>query len=376
MWRPRGFVLTAGCALLLGRILLPGAAGEYGFGQVHTVATHPAERLTVVERGGGYFPVICRLPDGEIVSVLRGGGPHRYSWGKARLDVVRSSDGGRSWSTPATAVDFAERDELNPALGRLSDGSLVLAFWSYKGRMDFDSYEAFKALRGQLAFVESRFYSMRSRDGGRTWDAPLEFHGPTRVGSVFGKIVEVDGVALMSFYTFEPDRREVHLLRSRDGGRTWGDASLIAKGHNETALAVLSGRRLAAAMRSEEGSIAITFSDDGGRSWTAPQAVTGANQHPGDLLELPDGRLVLAHGERNRPFGVRALVSRDGGRSWDRERPIVLAWDAPNRDCGYPASVLLPDGRILTIYYQVNDLETAPESAQARAVIWSPDVAK
>lgn len=50
----------------------------------------------------------------------------------------------------------------------------------------------------------------------------------------------------------------------------------------------------------------------------------------------------------------------------------MLAWDAPNRDCGYPSSVALDGVRVLTIYYQVNDLETAPRSAQARGVIWKP----
>jgi hypothetical protein len=104
--------------------------------------------------------------------------------------------------------------------------------------------------------------------------------------------------------------------------------------------------------------------------------VTGKNEHPGDLLLLPDGRLILAYGNRNPPFGVRAMISSDGGKTWDKENTIILAWDAPNRDCGYPASVLLNDGSVLTIYYQVNDLETHPQSAQARAVTWKPPVAK
>src|SRR5438093_4082764 len=98
--------------------------GQHIFSQIFTVRTHPAERITVVEKGGGYFPVICKLKDGEILSVLRGGGPHRFSWGKARLDVVRSTDGGRSWTHPAVAVDFPDREELNPAFGQLSDGTV------------------------------------------------------------------------------------------------------------------------------------------------------------------------------------------------------------------------------------------------------------
>ena len=78
----------------------------------------------------------------------------------------------------------------------------------------------------------------------------------------------------------------------------------------------------------------------------------------------------LTYGERNRPYGVRALVSRDGGATWERDKGFILAWDARSSDCGYPSSVQLEDGRILTVYYQVDDLEKAPQSAKARAVIW------
>jgi hypothetical protein len=358
--------------LLLWLLLPLVVASRPGASQIHTIATHPAERLTVIPKGGGYFPVLCRLQSGELVAVVRGGGPHKYSWGKARLDTVRSADGGRTWTAPVVAIDYPERDELNPALGQLADGTLLLGFWSYRGRMEFDSYEAFKALRGELVFADSTFYTMRSRDGGRTWDAPAPLQAPARLGSVFGRIVELDGVALMSFYSFKVDRPAAYVLRSKDGGMTWGDSTLIAEGYNETALALLPGNRLGAALRATGGGLAVAFSEDRGRTWTPPRNVTEPNEHPGDLLPLGDGRLLLAFGERSRPFGVRALVSSDGGRTWDRDRPIVLAWDAPNRDCGYPSSVLRDDGRVVTVYYQVNDLETAPESAQARAVIWQP----
>jgi Neuraminidase (sialidase) len=347
--------------------------------QIQVFQTQPADRIVVVEEGGGYFPVICKLKDGEILAAVRGGGPHKFSWGKARVDLVRSVDGGQTWTQPVTVADYPDRDELNPALGQLSDGTVVLAFWSYKGSMDFESHDALKALRGKLIFLESYFYTRRSKDGGRSWDAPVLFQPPTKLGSVYGKIVEIDKVALMTYYSFDPDSRNgsVYLLRSRDGGRNWGDPTLLAQDYNETALAVLPNGRLAAALRSAHGqSVSVCFSDDAGRTWTTPKGVANDNEHPGDLVVLPDNRLILTYGERNRPFGVRALISPDGGKTWDRKNTVVLAWDAPNRDCGYPSSVALDDGRVLTMYYQVNDLDTAPKSAQARAVIWQPPVPK
>lgn len=367
------------CNRALGLMLWPAISCDSLISQIQVFQTQSADRVVAVEEGGGYFPVICKLKDGEILAAVRGGGLHKFSWGKARVDLVRSVDGGQTWSQPVTVADDPGRDELNPALGQLSDGTVVLAFWSYKGTMDFESHDALKALRGKLVFLESQFYTRRSKDGGRSWDDPILFQPPTKLGSVHGKIVEIDKAALMTYYSFDPESRNgaVYLLRSRDGGKSWGDPTLLAQDYNETALAVLPSGRLAAALRSAHGqSVSVCFSDDGGRTWTAPKGVTNDNEHPGDLVVLPDNRLVLTYGERNRPFGVRSLISPDGGKTWDRKNTVVLAWDAPNRDCGYPSSVALDDGRILTMYYQVNDLETAPKSAQARAVIWKPPILK
>ena len=50
---------------------------------------------------------------------------------------------------------------------------------------------------------------------------------------------------------------------------------------------------------------------------------------------------------------------------------MVLAEDAANRDCGYPSSIQLPNGKIVTMYYQVDDANNTPGSAKAKVVIWS-----
>ena len=45
------------------------------------------------------------------------------------------------------------------------------------------------------------------------------------------------------------------------------------------------------------------------------------------------------------------MISDDGGRTWDVANEIVLARSHCN-DLGYPASAVLPDGDIVTVYYQ------------------------
>ncbi|MFP3897195.1 MAG: exo-alpha-sialidase, partial [Anaerolineales bacterium] len=48
----------------------------------------------------------------------------------------------------------------------------------------------------------------------------------------------------------------------------------------------------------------------------------------------------------------RACLSADGGEHWGYDHEIILRDDAPSGDLGYPASVQLDDGTLLTVYYQ------------------------
>src|SRR5690242_11492340 len=89
-------------------------------------AAPPVVDRGLVVGGQGYFPVAIRLQDRRIAVVLRGGGPHLSIHG--RLDIVFSSDEGKTWAKPAVVVD-SPVDDRNPAFGQAKDGMLVVAFW-------------------------------------------------------------------------------------------------------------------------------------------------------------------------------------------------------------------------------------------------------
>jgi hypothetical protein len=76
----------------------------------------------------------------------------------------------------------------------------------------------------------------------------------------------------------------------------------------------------------------------------------GVSGSPPHLIRHSSGAIVCSFGRREKPFGERAIVSRDNGLTWHDE--YVIYNDAPSSDLGYPASVELPDGKILTVYYQ------------------------
>ena len=73
-----------------------------------------------------------------------------------------------------------------------------------------------------------------------------------------------------------------------------------------------------------------------------------------------DGRLLVSYSIRRAPFGQRACLSRDDGKTWDYANEIVLRDDAPNGDLGYPASVQLDDDTLLTVYYQRDNATEKP----------------
>ena len=67
------------------------------------------------------------------------------------------------------------------------------------------------------------------------------------------------------------------------------------------------------------------------------------------------------------PFGIRARISSDQGKTWGKEIP--LRTDGGTWDLGYTRTVQRPDGKMVTLYYFNNSKDTERYIA---ATIWSP----
>jgi hypothetical protein len=58
----------------------------------------------------------------------------------------------------------------------------------------------------------------------------------------------------------------------------------------------------------------------------------------------------MTYGYRRVPFGNQARLSSDHGRSWSE--PITISADGHSGDIGYPSTVELADGDLLTVWYE------------------------
>ena len=74
----------------------------------------------------------------------------------------------------------------------------------------------------------------------------------------------------------------------------------------------------------------------------------------------------MTYGDRRAPLGNQARVSVDHGRTWSDA--IIISADGVSSDLGYPSTVELDDGTLLTVWYE---LMAGSSFAALRQARWS-----
>ncbi len=312
----------------------------------------------------GPINMVRLLANGDLVVVFREAlwrGYVTHADPTSRTSLVRSTDGGETWHSQVTPHTYAGNGCV---IGQISDGTLVVNNFRWIFAPIEEAPERFRGYvtyredeRQGLAMVNEGVYTAMSRDDGYTWEpARLLME---RVGSA-GRVIELDdGSVLMPMDgKLDEHARAEWVMRSTDGGDSWERDGIITPGtpelsFSELRILSLGNDGVLAGMRTQEANFYVSHSDDGGRTWSTPEEtpVYCRGSSPFDLLLLDDGRVLATYGHRREPFGIRACLSEDGGRTWDTGNEVVLRDDGLDRDMGYPSSVQLPDGSIFTTYY-------------------------
>ncbi len=367
------FFLGLFCLLSVGQA--QDAAPEIGGAPAKQKRAEIAWTKVLCKEPGRYigWPTVCARKDGELLAVFSGDrDEHVCPFGKVQL--VRSGDQGATW-TPASNVGNTPLDDRDAGIVELPNGDLVVSWFTSL------AYQASIRDRAKLAPGSTKFYwwlhdekipaavkkeglgyfTIRSSDGGKTWESPVRTPGTAPHGPILlkdGRLLFV-GISYSGHSgIYSAERKEISVAESRDQGRSWQrlgaiglpEGQKIDEFHEPHAVEASDGR-LVAQIRHDKGrKLWQSESGDGGKTWaTARQtALAGLPPH---LIRLRGGKLVTVYGRRFDAFGEYACVSDDGGRTWDVANEIKLAGHF-NSDLGYPASAELPDGSILTVYYQ------------------------
>ena len=305
------------------------------------------------------WPNLTVLNDGIIIASIF----NKPSHGRGEGDIeCWASQNGQFWEkrgVPTRHLPMTNR--MNVAAGLAKNGDLIVlaSGWELNKDLKSGAVSLVKCLRPSVS---------RSADKGHTWMVnesgfPKAAQGMTEY-IPFGDIAfGNDGSLRVLAYAQSDDKsiNAVSMFRSDNDGENWKRMSVISDGkaetefcggHNETAFFHLGkGRWIAAARRWKQGAALDLFrSDDDGYTWKMDFQLTESRQHPAHILQLEDERLLLTYGNRiTNQYGIAVKTSKDKGVSWTEE--LLVIDDFHPIDGGYPASIQLPDGKILTAYY-------------------------
>jgi len=356
---------------LYGFRFVPSVKARDETAEVNVMRWLATDHVTIVKEPDKHFafPGVALLDNGDLAVVYREGTMHGVER-IGKVSLSRSVDGGRTWLPRVTALDRPDTDDRDPSIFQMSDGTVLLT---------------------------SADCLSTSADGAGTWSEPM----PTPVFGPKGPVEDEQGAIVYGGLrrVVQRDFTQIRgrpavlqanaVYRSQDKGKSWEPAgtatyTLYVGGpldyvwYDEPFLGVVPNKFWIFAVRVDlDGFARVIRSPDRGKTWE-PIVKTPVWGYPQHLLALKDGRLLMTYGYRRPPWGIRACLSNDCGKTWDVEGEIILRMDGGtpegqerkvgDADLGYPVSVELDDGRVFTVYYH----NTAGTNCFIAGTFWRP----
>jgi hypothetical protein len=323
--------------------------------------------------------------------------------------VSLSTDEGETWSTPVASPDFYWHGVECASITVLENGCLLLNQWHF----DWLPLEKARAevIRDDLVFPttwggelhlnaelptnylipenpENLFpwargnggtYIHISDDGGNTWSKTVKITtSPFSGGYGMRGGIQLPGGKVILPLCDVPQYEKVFIVTSIDNGFTWSAPSLIAdvaglKFEEPAIITLLNGEILVLLRENTGRKMYQLRSKDLGLTWSDPEP-NGIDGYPAHLLQLPNGDILCTYGYRNSPYGIRIVISQDMGSTWNVSEFLTVVDGLPNKNLGYPVTLMRKNGTFNTIYYSQNsDGTTSINSASFQLVTKGED---
>jgi hypothetical protein len=232
---------------------------------------------------------------------------------------------------------------------------------------------------------------MDSLDDGRTWTNRREldtkpFEGVATTGAIL-KLAE--GVmalpceAWKSYYDTSYGKHHALLWTSRDGGQSF--TSAVVSAHDPTANLFFWDQRLAVDPETgrlialfwthdraaqQDVNVHVAWGSPTGEDWTAP-VDTGFAGQIASPLALSGGRVLAVYVHRHHPPTLRAVLSKDFGKTWDVDHELIFYESGAGSESGiggrrefgdywadmnlwsfgHPEAALLSNGEVFVAFY-------------------------
>lgn len=361
------------------------------------------------------WPTVGRLPGGELALVGSGFRiKHLCPFGKAIICYSRNE--GKSWTLPAPVID-TPLDDRDGGIASNGNKVIVTSFnntvaiqhkWNEEQKLcDDDHIRSASENNLYLNTPDSLYHLVKGYlDNVNAKEAEEKFLGSVYKisedgGFTFGEIKKIpvtcphgpgvlnDGRFIYVGTSFNPDKGNDNDLACYVMNNE-GDFELTGKIENlepidgvevmicEPHTLVLPDGKIIVHIRvqsSGENSTKSTFfttyqseSCDGGKTFTKPHLLFADKRFgaPAHLMLTKSGVIVSTLGLRDEPYGIKVIISEDNGESW-QDMGLIYNNNCASQDIGYPSSVELNDGTILTTFYAHQTKDAPSEIMQ---VVW------
>jgi sialidase-1 len=342
------------------------------------VSAHAFDESMIFQSGAeGYsnyrIPSLITTKANSLLAFCEARKDTRGDSGNIDLLVKRSTDGGKTWSSPIMVWDAGEETAGNPCpvvdqrTGRITN----ILCWNLAS--DHGSH-----LHAGTSKDTRRVFKTHSDDDGLSWSEPTEITSSVKdpswwwyatgpgIGIQLEKGPHKGRLVIPANHTAE-GYYGAHTLYSDDGGETWSLSTTIKPMVNESQVVELSDGRLMMNMRTQGISESIrpylgyrstAFSNDSGETWSAPisdnelgdpicQASILRFDEKRILFSNPNPPVSLKRGPRTR---MTVRVSHDEGETWPSS---ILIYEGPS---AYSSLTRMPDGKVGLLYEKDKDI--------------------